>query len=165
MEAYTCYSTGKLGENSSLMNISNTFSSTDQKPTMPQLIAFQGKSKHIDIAQEIGDQWQKVGISLLNDENGTIMPAIAQQYNNNIQCINVEVLTRWVRGQGIPDTTWQGLLGVLQVHCRVLAERIEEVLTEDRAIDSPAIPQEYSLERAPAVEDVDSSITHRQGKY
>ena len=70
-----------------------------------------------------------VGTTLLDDKDGTIIPAIAQQYANNTEFINMEILRRWLQGKGIPDCTWRGLLGVLRVHCVVLAKRIEEVLT------------------------------------
>ena len=101
---------------------------------MPQLLSFQGKTKCFNVAEEIGVQWQVVGTILLNDENGTIIPAIAQQFSNNAQDINMEVLNRWIEGRGV-DCTWQALLGALREPCRALYESMREALTEE-ATDS-----------------------------
>ena len=114
--------------------------STDQKPTMPELTALQGRTQHINIAQEIGVQWEMVGTTLLDDRNGTIIPAIAQECGNNVERINTEILRRWQHGRGIPDRTWRGLLGVLHVHCTALAEGVEEVLTVNPQQPHPSTP-------------------------
>ena len=79
-------------------------------------------------------QWKRVGTILLDDKDGTAVPHIAYQHGNNIDDINMDILGRWIRGEGIPDRTWQGLLGVLKVaHCIKLAESVEEALTAEEA--------------------------------
>ena len=80
------------------------------------MISFQGKTECINLVQEIGAKWRMVGTTLLDDRKGTIMPAIAKSHGNDADDINVEVLSRWVQGQGIADRTWRGLLGVLKLH-------------------------------------------------
>ena len=52
---------------------------------------------------------------------------------NNASLISIEILTRWVQGQGIADTSWRGLLGVLKEYCPALADSIEEALMEEKA--------------------------------
>ena len=74
-----------------------------------------------------------VGTKLLADEDYTTVPAIAQQCGDNAEHINMEILGRWVRGEGIPDLSWRALLGVLRVHCGALANRVEEALTSEEA--------------------------------
>ena len=103
---------------------------TGDKPTMPQLLSFQGKTECFNVAQEIGIQWQVVGTILLDDKNGTLMPAITKEFANNAQDINTEVLRRWIQGNGI-DCTWRVLLDALKVPCRALSKRVEEALTVD----------------------------------
>ena len=122
--------------------VERLFPPTDQKPTLPQLTAFQGRTQHINIAEGIGVKWMMVGTTLLDDKDGSIIPAIAQQYGNNAELINMEILRRWLQGKGIPDRTWRGLLGVLKVHCVALAESVEEVLTAEQAEqpDNPPPP-------------------------
>ena len=111
----------------------HSFPATDQKPTMPQLIGLRGRDKTINIAEAIGVQWRVVGIALLNDESGGIVRALSKEFRGNAQDINLEILGRWLQGSGIPDCSWQGLLGVLRVHCRTLADRVEEALTAEEA--------------------------------
>ena len=108
------------------------FYPTDDKPTMPQLLSFQGKAEAecFNVAQEIGIQWQVVGTILLDDKTGTIMPAIAQQFHSNIQDINMEVLRRWLQGRNI-SCTWRALLDALRGPCRALADSVREGLTVD----------------------------------
>ena len=100
---------------------------------MPQLIVFQGKDKIINIAEAIGDQWRVVGISLLNDESGDIVKTFAMEFKGNALAINLETLGHWLLGRGIRDRSWRGLLSVLRVHCRALAESVEQALTAEEA--------------------------------
>ena len=101
---------------------------------MPELLALQGKDKTIDIVKEIGVQWRVVGIHLLNDESGATIEAIDEQFRGNVQAINLEILKRWLRGEGLRDCTWRVLLGVLRkAHCVELAESADEVLTDEEA--------------------------------
>ena len=102
---------------------------------MPELIGLQGKTECINIAQDIGIHWYMVGTTLLDDKKGTIMPALAQQYGNDAQRINTEVLCRWINGRGIADVTWHGLLSVLKIHCAALAKSVEEALTTTEAAE------------------------------
>ena len=74
-----------------------------------------------------------VGTTLLDDEDYTTVPAIAEQCGNKTERINMEILGRWVRGEGMSDRSWRGLLGVLRVHCGALADRVEEALTAEEA--------------------------------
>ena len=108
---------------------------------MPELTAFQGRARRINIAQAISVKWDVVGTTLLDDHDHAIMPALAQQYSYDVMRINMEVLGRWVQGQGMADCTWRGLLGVLKVHCRDLAKSVEEALTEQEDTDPPPMHQ------------------------
>ena len=116
-----------------IMTWPHSFPPTDQKPTMLQLMELQGKSRQINIVKGIGVNWMMVGTKLLADEDYTTVPAIAEQYGDNAERINMEILGRWVRGEGIPDCSWRGLLGVLRVHCGALANRVEEALMAEEA--------------------------------
>lgn len=114
---------------------------------MPELIGLQSKTESINITQDIGIHWYMVGTALLDDKKGTIMPALAQQYGNDAQRINTEVLSRWINGRGITDVTWRGLLGVLKAHCAALAESVKEALTTE------------------ATEAAEAAEVAQQGKY
>ena len=100
------------------------------------LTDFPGKTQHFNIAERIGRKFLSVGISLLNDERGEVVPAIALEHRGNAEQINMDILSRWVRGKGIADCTWQGLLGVLRIHCPGLAQDMEETLRTETADSS-----------------------------
>ena len=116
-----------------IMTWLHSFPPTDQKPTMSQLISLQGRTQHVNIVEGIGVKWMMVGTTLLDDKDYTIVPAIAEQYGNNAQRINMEILGRWVRGEGMSDCSWRALLGVLREHCGALADRVEEALMAEEA--------------------------------
>ena len=78
-------------------------------------------------------QWKRVGTILLDDKDGRAVSRIAYQHGNNIDDINMDILGRWIQGEGIPDCTWQGLLGVLKMYCITLAESVEEALAAEEA--------------------------------
>ena len=76
-----------------------------------------------------------VGTTLLDDREGTIMPGIQTSCLNDVDQINMKILSRWIQGQGIADRTWHGLLSVLKLHCKALAASVEEALTVEEATD------------------------------
>ena len=98
---------------------------------MLELTNFHGKIKTFNIAERIGIKNYVVGIALLNDESGEIVPAIISEHRDNAEHINMDILGRWVQGKGIDDRTWRGLLDVLSQHCPGLAQDIKDTLTSD----------------------------------
>ena len=71
---------------------------------MPELTDFPGKTRHFNIAGEIGMKFLFVSITLLNDERGAIVPAIVLEHRGNAEQI-MDILSRWVQGKGIADRT------------------------------------------------------------
>ena len=96
-------------------------------PTLPELMTF-GKNK-IDIIGEIGDQYHRFGIDLLQDNNGTKMGAIESGgRNNRVEAIIYTVLTRWIKGEGLQPATWATLTTVLdECYLTQLSEAIRSV--------------------------------------
>lgn len=85
------------------------------KPTLPELLNFTTSSgSTVNIVQEIGTHYSKLGPLLLNDDNGSITPSITSQYQHNADAINQEILTRWLQGQGKQPVTWSTLIDVLR---------------------------------------------------
>ena len=99
---------------------------------MVELTDFPAKIRPFNIAERIGINYRSVGTALLNDERGTIVPAIVSEHRGNAEQINMEILRRWVQGKGIADCTWRGLLGVLRNNCIDLAKDIEETLISEK---------------------------------
>ena len=81
---------------------------------------------------EIGIQYHAVGTTLLKDDRGVIVPAIVAQNNNNVVFINMDILRRWVQGQGV-TCSWRRLIEVLGLPCPKLARDIEESLRAEES--------------------------------
>ena len=91
---------------------------------------FPGKTRHFNIASEIGTKYRIVGTALLNDESGVIIPAIVSKHKGNVEFINLDVLNQWVQGQGV-KCLWRNLIHALRLPCSKLAEDIEESLSAE----------------------------------
>lgn len=74
----------------------------------------------------IGTKYANFGIVLLENETGAIISAIEAQHLGNPVSICLEVLKRWLQGQGRHPVTWGVLVEVLRsIKLNVLAEDIE----------------------------------------
>ena len=95
----------------------------DEKPTMPLLLSFPG---NMNIAQQIGTSYTTFGTLLLNDDNQVRVTALAVQFGNAANEINMAILREWLRGSGVKPVTWGKLVEVLK-KCKLdeLAEKIE----------------------------------------
>ena len=82
----------------------------NELPTLLELLNF-GES-HTNIIQEIGVSYHDFGIKLLEDKSGSKMEAIAHD-EDGVVAITRNVLTRWIKGEGIKPTSWATLATVL----------------------------------------------------
>ena len=104
-------------------------------PTLPDLMKFPSKNGTINIIQRIGTHHTVFGIFLLNDKNGVIIAAIAQQRMGNAYQINQEVLMKWLQGQGRHPVSWKTLVDVLKsINLNVLAADIGDSLQVSRSL-------------------------------
>ena len=95
---------------------------------MLECIRFQGKERMINIPQEIGTSYSKIGIFLLNDPNGTRTWNIQHKHRDHAEKINTEILQEWATGRGKKPVTWETLTEVLRdIELCTLASEIEEV--------------------------------------
>ena len=121
-----CLSTLEL-THSDLSNILSTES--DQKPTLPQLLNFPGKSGKINIPERIGTNYRTFGILLLNDENGTKVASITKE-ESTMTDISLKILSKWLQGEGTQPLTWNTVIKVLtQSNLTVLADQVASVIT------------------------------------
>ena len=99
-------------------------------PSLPNFLDFKTSSgSSISIAEQIGTLHENFGILLLEDHTSAITTAIATQHQNNAVAINLDILTRWIQGQGKKPVTWSTLIGVLKdIGLRVLAQTFQEGL-------------------------------------
>ena len=105
--------------------------STDGPPTLDTIQNFPVTNGHIDIAVEIGTDYNKFGILLLEDKKGIIVDSIAKSKHYITVDITVEILKKWLHGKGRKPVTWQTLVQCLQdTDLNVLADNIESSLSE-----------------------------------
>ena len=92
----------------------------DQSPTIPQLMKF--GARHVNIIREIGDNYHRFGIMLLEDATGNRMNTIEMENYGDFEAINLAILRRWMIGEGRKPTNWATLATVLKTsHCSQLA--------------------------------------------
>ena len=77
-----------------------------------ELLSF--SDKKVNIAEQIGVNYFKFGIFLLEDSNGVIVQALEKQLHFNAEQINIAILQRWLEGKGVMPVTWSTLVSVLQ---------------------------------------------------
>ena len=104
---------------------------TDNQATLPELLTFPKKDRRVSIPQEIGVNYQKFGILLLKDNDGRKIDAIIEG-KETVEEINLEILKRWLQGDGLQPGTWRTLIQVLQdSNLNTLAEHIEDIISPD----------------------------------
>ena len=101
------------------------------KPTLPELLNLKTSSgSTVNIVEEIGTHYTPLGILLLNDHTGAITSALVSEHRLNVDEINLDILTRWLQGQGKQPVTWSTLIDVLRdVGLSVLARLIQDTVT------------------------------------
>ncbi len=65
---------------------------------------------------------------LLQDERGTVVRALEQEFNNNANRINFAILQNWLQGKGKQPVMWGTLVEVLRdCGLRYLADNIKDI--------------------------------------
>ena len=94
-------------------------------PTLYELLNFPGEEKRINIPQEIGTQYTKFGIILLEDDSGARVDSIVREHRERAEDINTKILQEWLTGRGKQPVTWEPLVEVLQdIELSILAAGI-----------------------------------------
>ena len=68
----------------------------------------------MSVVQQIGVNYSKFGILLLNDSNGTILKALEKQYCQNADYIVIAIFGKWLEGMGEKPVAWSTLVATLQ---------------------------------------------------
>ena len=81
------------------------------------------------MAERIGAQYLTFGLQLLEDATGAITKAIEEECHHNAYKINLEILMKWIGGQGRRPLSWATLIKVLRdIQLSELAREIEHNL-------------------------------------
>ena len=81
-------------------------------PTLQELLFF--SDRNVNIAEQIGVNYLKFGIFLLQDSSGTIVTALENEHQRKAERINLAILQKWLEGKGVKPVTWSSLVNALQ---------------------------------------------------
>ena len=79
-----------------------------EPPTLPSLISIKP-----DLAVQVGANYSKFGILLLEDATGARVEALEVEHNRSAERINFAILKQWIQGKGRRPVSWQTLINVL----------------------------------------------------
>ena len=92
------------------------FNNTDGGPsiTLRQLhflkwIDVNGKQKKVDVIAKASCEYNKLGIWLLNDNDGDIVKTLERKHQNDPQEITREIFRKWIK-EGTTPVTWCALI-------------------------------------------------------
>ena len=88
--------------------------SAGDPPTLHELLHFPVKDGFKDVMVEIQNDYVKLGIQLLQDDNGNIVEGIEKMKHGDPGDITVEILRQWLQGKGRKPVTWQTLVECLE---------------------------------------------------
>ena len=88
------------------------------QPTVKLLTCFpsvvDGEKRTINIIQRTGTSFEKLGMFLLEDDNGDIIDSLKEACHHDPIQITTAVYKKWISGTGRKPVTWQTLVDVLR---------------------------------------------------
>ena len=108
------------------------FFSTDDKPTLPELLCFDTKTQDcVNIIDEVGAKYQMFGILLFDDKTGAYVRSLIKKHSWDCESINLDVVQDWLQGRGAKPVSWRTLTRILKaIKLTVLAQDITNTLSE-----------------------------------
>ncbi len=70
--------------------------------------------KHLNLAEEIGDEYRHFGACLMQDSDGSIVDGMVSRLGDVPQRVNGEVLKEWSLGKGKVPVEWATVLECLR---------------------------------------------------
>lgn len=99
---------------------------SDTPPSLLKILKFPGRKGFINIPQRIGTKYTQFGVFLLKDGTGAQVQAIEKKHCNDAEQINLEILQKWLNGEGKQPVTWETLTAVLcDAQLTTLADEIK----------------------------------------
>ena len=87
------------------------------------------KDGFTDVMAEVQNDYIKLGIQLLQDDNGNTVEGIERKKRGDPGDITVEILRQWLQGKGRKPITWQTLVECLEdTNLHVAANHIKFAL-------------------------------------
>lgn len=89
-------------------------------PTLPEIF-------RLKVGQSIGAKYHKLGVFLLNDDNGARLDSFEHQYCRDPEQICRKIFSEWLQGNGRRPVTWETLIITLrESELSTLADEIED---------------------------------------
>jgi hypothetical protein len=96
-------------------------------PTLPQLRAFSGKAKKINVIQQVAPKFSSIGTFLLSDDDGTIVSGLKISNGYDVTRTSEAIFKKWLEAEAGPS--WTVLVKCLRdADLNALAKQIEECL-------------------------------------
>ena len=114
----------------------------DDIPALTELRKFPAKDGSIDIATEIGTDYEHFGTLILEDKTGSRVKSIDKTKHGDAGDIAVEILRQWLQGKGKQPVTWRTLVECIQdIGLNVLANNIKSGLSPggDSEVPGPSV--------------------------
>ena len=87
-------------------------------PSLPELL-------RLKVPQQVGANYSTFGIFLLNDQTGSRVNAIDDEFRGKSDKIILRILQEWLEGKGLP-VMWESLVQTLRdIDLSVLADQIQ----------------------------------------
>ena len=67
-----------------------------------------------NIPAEIGENYYKLGLLLLEDDYGNKTDAIVAAHRDDLEMITIKIFQKWINGDGKTPATWATLIQVLK---------------------------------------------------
>ena len=88
-----------------------------------------GEKKTINIIQRTGTSYEKLGMFLLEDDNGDIVDSLKEACHHDPIQITTAVYKKWITGTGRKPVTWQTLVDVLrEIDLNCVADDIDSTV-------------------------------------
>ena len=97
-----------------------------QVPSLNLLLNLDG----LKILQEVGADYMRFGVIILNEKNGAITEMVESNCNHKSECSNMHIARRWLNGHHTyKETSWAALIDTLcEIDRRTLAIKIRKIL-------------------------------------
>ena len=87
------------------------------------------RSGTINVLEQIGTHYWKLGVLLLDDTTGELTQAIIEHHHLDATKINLQIFQKWIQGKGKKPVEWSTLVEVLKdIGLVQLATEIEQNL-------------------------------------
>ena len=102
------------GSDITLVSTPFPLTGSDERPTLRQLMCFSSGGRRVNIIERISTKYYDFGIFILEDDYGERIDAIVKDCRGISNEISLEVLKKWLKGEGKKPVSWATLATELE---------------------------------------------------